>query len=434
MQQRTISQRNNRLLMWLIAAYLIWEMPIGSYYFNTYVAMGMLLLILLLVFITDLPRWNRTLPLFLPLMLLVVLQFVIDAYVKSGGVLNTLWSHFLKLIPLFAAFYLQRDPESKWLEQTTRLILLTQTITMITTYVGLLNYPNASRDMAAYETAYRTYYPLNIGGFSFIYTLTLLHPMVICLAKYRKIPFAVAILFSVFSGLCVFESAYTTAALIFLLSCIAYFFPRRATSRNWVRSLAVIGIFVLILVTILPVLLEQIATWDILSASSDKLTDLANLLQGREASSGGDVAGRMRHYQMSWDVFCNNIVFGATLIGSNASGGHSYILDLMANWGLLGLGCLAWCYGGIYITFYHPYRQTRAYSYAMLTLVLSAVQSILNPNIWLTSIGLFTPLIVSFAESDARLIPVSRFAQRWKRRKADAEQPLGSPSQAEVSR
>ena len=386
------------ILLVLSVFYLFWKTPIVAYYMNTYVAMSLLVAMLAFFLLQD--RACRKTP---PVLLMVTFLYAIfDAYnllLNKTSILNILWTVFLAVMPVFVGVIIVANKMDYLVRVLVPVIILLYAITAATTYIGLLQFPDASRIMAADSTAYIKYFPRNIGSFNFIYSLTLLHPLIICVLKEKK-HLILSFAFTIISAMAVFKSDYTTAALLFLISCIAYFFPSR-TSNNRVRAWGLLlSLAIVVLIFFVPTILDGLAEVSFLYDSSDKLRDVANILRGGNAS---DVAtkARIRVYERSWNTFLEYPFWGATVKNANSVGGHSFFLDILAKWGILGFSLV----GVLYFFFRRLHRRicggaTVSY-YAFLFMCMIVIICILNPHAWLFELGFAAPVFLQYATTAA---------------------------------
>ena len=374
----------------LLVFYILWKIPIVAYYMNTYAAMMALVLLTVLVAFYDSKYITKTPKLMIALLAFLILnicdQFFIGT-VRLNEVVNIIWRIFLDVMPVFVGCLLVYNKMNFAIKVIVPTVIVTHIVTAITTYVGLLYFPEASRIMATGGTHFEKYYVYNIGGFSFIYSCVLLHPLFVGYFKLRGKYFWSA-LTTVIIAACVFESTYTTAALLFILSCIAYFLPSKIEGRIDKKRVFLITLFLLVVLLMLPMLLNALAEWDVLESSSEKLKDLAGMLQGKEAESQGTIA-RQNVYLKSWEWFKSS-----PIIGSGHSGGHSYFLDTLSKWGIIGIVIVIWFSFSFAKEYKKQSKGLSIYYYAMLFFVLVLILCVLNPKAWTYQLGFAAPLII----------------------------------------
>lgn len=393
---------SNELISVIFIFYILWKTPFVSYYMNTYIAM------VLLVGVAVLLAFNRTTYIEdTPIILIPTISFLfldlLENFYSGAAIFNVIWSVFLNIFPIFAGALLVFYKMDSLIKKLVPLLIFTYFITALTTYIGLLSFPDASRVMAADPDAYKSYFIYNIGGFDFIYSLLLIHPLVVCVLKERK-KLVFSLIFTAVSALCIFISAYTTAALVFLLSCIAYALPSGKNKSAIKKRISFICIVLFIALIFLPPILNALADWNVLEASSDKIRDIANMLQGKKVENE-DTVIRQDVYAKSWQTFTSsigNIIWGSLLFETGAAGGHSLIFDILACWGLLGFGIILW----MLLTFAKTYKRisglSPVYYYAFLSFLLTVILIILNPAFWSFELGLVIPIVIYYV---ADIIP-----------------------------
>ena len=397
------------LLLLLTAFYLLYKVPIVAYYVNTYVALLLFLLTLVFFVLYRLNLLTRS-PIILPVMLVYICFNIFDLWWSGSSIINTIWSAFLLFLPVCMGVFIIYGKMDYIVRVAAPLMIVLYVITAITTYVGLLQSPEASRLMAADPTAYLRYYPYNIGSFNFIYSFVLLHPLMICVLKAKKMTL-LAVALSVIGGLCVIQSEYTTATLLLMISCVAYLFPSNISKGKlyWRGYLAVIILVAVLL--FLPAMLDALAELDMFLGSADKLHDVAGVLRGGKAEEASTQA-RIRVYQLSWETFLAHPIFGVRLFNLGKSGGHSFVLDTLAEWGVVGFSLVV----VLYYCFRKMHRQisgnTVASYYALLFFGMVIVICLLNPHAWIFELGLGAPLLLRYAvlvnEGGKKIMPTKR--------------------------
>ena len=124
---------------------------------------------------------------------------------------------------------------------------------------------------------------------------------------------------------------------------------------------------------------------------NERLTALAGGVNGIENSE----SNRIKLYNMSINAFIKSPVFGNMFNHSIVGGGHSFILDCLANYGILGGGALLLIYRNVYRSFFAPFKNEQGYAFVIWTFVQAIVLSIVNTNLWLSVLALFAPVLFS---------------------------------------
>ncbi len=384
--------REYKLITALLVFYRLWRLPIVALYTNTYLAMVLLVILTItLVFTVESFRVNKVV-VFSTLLLAVMSLF--ERNVEGFTFLNNIWSCFLDLFPVVVGCLLVVNKMDKVIKVMIPLILICNFVSAITTYIGLATFPDASRILATTNDEYLTFYKYNIGGFGFIYSLVITHPLVIGLLRTRN-KRTISIVYSAVTALCVFRSKYAMAAMLFIASCSAYALPVKGDmekAKKWVRVIAV-GLIVLLLFA--PAMLDAMAEWELLEGSADKIRDVARILRGGQGINE-DTFARQNSYSKSLQAFMNNPLGGTIFSGEVYIGYHSFAFDTMAYWGIWGIIVQVM----FYASFERMYRRftgmSPIYYCALLTFILSIALSILNPKMWPYELGFVTPMVIRY--------------------------------------
>ncbi len=381
------------ILLALILAYSILPViqRLTSTYLTTYSYMAIVALtILIIVFGRQMQSINQYVSILLPFGLYGLLTF----FTNNKSILMWGYQLLLSLLPVAMAYYIfYEKPEfisglSKWL-------CVLFGVTTLTTIVGLIRYPFASRVLATIEDAQSAdavlYYMNNIGGYEFVYSLVLLYPLIILAYKRRKIPLAVMIVIAVAVGVTVFMSEYATALLLFLISSVLIFLPRNLSVRDMI-IFAVCGILIIVFFSeFFSNALMQLAD----SVSSEVLKERLNALAGGRTGLESSESERIFLYRGSLEVFFENPLLGTMFKGGHGVGGHSQILDTLGLYGLVGAVIMVWMYRYMYAIFLKPFREKEGFGYVVWFFVQAILLSIINTNFWTTILVLYGPLILN---------------------------------------
>lgn len=413
--ENSIYKRDNktsvvdRIFIFLFAFYLLWRTPIVGFYISAIIAMGVLICFAaLLLFLKN--RWTSdTLALIFVSIFAGLFEFANDI-LNGMSLFNSVWSLFLLVFPVIAGCVLINHRMNAVIRKIIPISIIVYLVTAITTYVGVLRFPGASRILAADSLAYLKYYPLNIGGFEFIYSLVLLHPLVVYLfRKTRKR--LLAILFSVVVGLCVTASEYTMGFLLYIISLVSYLLPLNMSPAAGKRRIKRIIVLVVLGVLFIPVIFNFLSQLDFLGSAGEKLLDISSLLQGELVEEESDVAIRQNIYLKSWETFLERPVLGAKIYGSPSVGGHSYILDTLGNWGLVGILAIFMLFRKIRRFYKKDFFDNEVNYCAALLLVMALMLWFLNPKIWLFELCFLVPVFLYYIEN------IDEFVKKRRRRR-----------------
>ena len=380
-------------LLILIALYII--APIVSRFISSYLTtyfymLVVVLFIVVLFFSKRMKTVNDCIILLFPFLCWKLLNF----FIAKGNILIWSYGALLDLIPLLAGYYMMTFCADDKNNFFMRLILTALAITTLTTVIGCMRHPGASRYLATVKDAGEAeavlYGWLNLGGYEFVYSVVLLHPLAILAYKKGKINKWLAILCSIATIALAVYSEYTTALLMSLLSSFLYFFKKNLT----VKQLLGLVVLALFMFTIFSSLFSKLLIWLAEIIDSDTMAmRLKALATGKMGADEGD-NNRFELYKRSFLTFIKNPIFGSFINGGYGVGGHSFILDMLGQFGLCGLAILIFMYRAIYIKFFKKYQNTEGYGYVLWVFILTILLSLLNTGMWLSVLALFAPIIL----------------------------------------
>ena len=321
---------------------------------------------------------------------------------KAAGtpLLTYLVNAYLFWIALFFAKALPRLDRGKR-KRIYQFLEIITVITLITTMIGSLRDPNASRILAGgADSAPATgYLRRNIGGYGFVYGLTAWLPYCFYGAKVSGCTwrYVLLIALSVWTAILT-QYSFALAAMAGVFVLIWIFSGKRPRR-------ALIGIAAILLAAV--VLREQTA-WLLeslrgslqdagFSFLSDRLGVIVDLWKERTWSGHALVRGEL--YRMSLDAFLANPVFG-NLVEPHRLGGHSEVLDLLGAAGIVG-GGLFCSLIGVHLRIMRPFRGTQLYPYYICSLLVVAFTAAVNTVFTSNAIAVMAFLVpVLLAEGD----------------------------------
>ena len=256
-------------------------------------------------------------------------------------------------------------------------------ITAITTAIGNLRHPGASRMLATslreYNVSlYNQYVSENIGGFSFIYGLMMVMPLVIYMMKKRKVNLLLATAGLIFAGAAVVCSEYTTALIVFVANMPLLLF-KGLTTKKIILLIVICIIVMAIASTVIASAIDEISELFSSQTISSRLKYIAATLRGEDNLS--DIEGssdRMTLYKKAWDEILESNFLGNW--GATDGSGHSMMLDTVVKYGVLGIALIAIMYGFIYKFAIYPYRKKEYYPYFVWVYLISIFLAALNPD------------------------------------------------------
>jgi len=264
------------------------------------------------------------------------------------------------------------------------ILILFYVITAATTYIGCVRFPQAARYLAANDSGtaeFQLYASNNIGSFSFVYELVLLFPLLIYMFKNGKMNKLAAVLIFILLGITIIKTEYTGALIFFVSSVPLVFIKNFSVKKIFIIIIIILAILIignLFLANVFDSLSTKIESEEI----SDRFEFIADLLRGEtglESSASG--TSRIERYKKSWEAFSGNLLGGTWSVAK--VGGHSFILDTLGQFGILGLLSLIFVYGGIYKFGLYPNKNQDFYPYIVWVYILAIIMAVINPKSYL---------------------------------------------------
>lgn len=282
------------------------------------------------------------------------------------------------------------------------MILIMYLITAATTYIGTINYPGAARMMATLSSSdllYRTYVKENIGSFAFVYELVLLTPLLIYLTRSKWLKPILGYLLIAFIGVVVVATEYGMAVMLYFVSLLLLVFPK-LTGRKLLILLLVLLLVFVVGAELVADLIEQLS----LSMESETLAErflaIAETLRGEDELSSASGQSRMVFYKKAMEVFWNTTFLGGW--GTIATGGHSFVLDALGSYGILGIVALIAVFVSMYSLALKPYRRYSFHPYLLWIYCVAVFLMVMNPKVYSFIFLCVIPLFGNMLKDDER--------------------------------
>lgn len=268
-------------------------------------------------------------------------------------------------------------------------------ITIITTIIGSVRNPDASRILATVKSSQDPeslkYLWQNIGGYNFVYSFVLLYPCVILAFKLKKLHIGFVIGFVVAAFALVINTGYSLALMFVMVSTLLFFIKKDLSLKKFLLVLIGFILIVILFRTAIAALLTRLGG---VLGNEGMMEKINVLFLGKESVENFDDS-RDELYLLSLKTFLSNPVFGTGFIGGRGSGGHSFILDNLALHGLLGGGLMVWMYQKIFKVFYLPLSKKPGYAIVVWAFMQAVLLSVVNTGMWLTNLCLYVPVILA---------------------------------------
>ncbi len=286
--------------------------------------------------------------------------------------------------------------DNRQIKSVTRMIFVFYGITAFTTFIGNNQYEGASRLMATLDNNDPTrqlYASANIGGFALIYELVLIAPLIVYLVKKRKINMILGIGFIALLGITIFNSEYTTALLMYVLSLILFLIPK-ITKRKILVIVVVLAILFVFNSMYFADMFDNLSQTVESETLAARFGELADFLREGESTDDSNAANRLNLYRKSIKTFFSSGMLGAWK--NSSIGGHSFVFDTMGKFGLLGVALMIIMYRIIYKMFINPYKKEDFYPYVYYTYLIAIFMAFINPK---TYFFIFICIIPLFART-----------------------------------
>ena len=361
-----------------------------SMYLKTYFYMVVVLVSVLFTFLAC--SINKIREYIVYLLPFIVYEMAVMLTNNNPDVLLAGYQVLLFLLPVCIGFYLVTHLFS--VQFFSVFLILIVGVTCVTTIIGCIANPDAARVLATTKSSQDLtaiiYEMQNIGGYSFVYSTVLMYPFVILAFRMRKLHFIFVILFTGLVMIMVIQASYTYAMMLLLLSIMMLFIPRDITVKQF---------FMLMVAFVLIVLIFRVAVAGILTyfgnlIGSDSMVEKVNaVFLGTDAVDNFD-DNRSELYMYSIKMFFNSPLFGTMFGGSKVTGGHSFIFDNLALYGLFGAALMILMYRAIYRTFILPFREKPGFVIVLWTFIQPIILSTINTGMWLANLCMMTPIFL----------------------------------------
>ncbi len=382
------------LIFGVVILYII--MPIISRAISTYLTTYFMLLIVLLIYFHTILRYRAESfndyigGLMLPF---VFFQAVMFTY-RTNSLLLWGYSVLLWLIPLVIGHYFIQY-RIKDITTISKIIIIAFSITIVTTCVGLIQNPFASRVLATISSSQDVnaimYNWKNIGGYEFVYFLVLLYPILILAYKQRRVNFVFTAIGTFMIFATVILSEYATALLLIMCTSILFLCKKNLDKR---------GVYILLIVSTLILVffsdsISRFLTYIAETIGSETIGERFLALAGGSDTLNSFDDNRIELYQRSLNTFLEHPIIGTFFSKSSAIGGHSFVLDTLAQMGILGGLLLFFMYKKIYNYFIAIFKTQVGYGYVLWAFLQAILLSIINTGMWLEILAMIMPILVA---------------------------------------
>jgi hypothetical protein len=355
-----------------------------------------MIVIILLFTVIVLSNPNKYITLLIPLSSVMILEIFYKFIYELSSVPMYVYGRIIWLLPAMLSYFVLTNNNNRTIKLMVNITIGALILTSITSIVGISNDPMAARNAASIsdsKSAYAVYLNMkNIGGFKIVYMLVAIYPMVVCLYKYKKISTLLFLIVTSVFGWNIFISQYTTALIFFVAAILSLLYNKKFKIKKLFTSGILLMIFVLLLKSFIAELFYFVSNNIDSVVLSYRFRYLADIFLGVDVGNN-EAQARTELYQLSINSIIKHPVIGFWLYedGSKASG-HSFILDTIAKYGLVGLGALIIYYKQIIKKFYIPFINEPFIGYMFYSLIISIFLGIVNPIDYLLTTAFIVPL------------------------------------------
>lgn len=242
-------------------------------------------------------------------------------------------------LPISMIFYYIKTKDYKGLKIVTFAALFFIFISSITSIVGLLEFPQASRNLAAGTESHdyfmhSLYLRMGITTYGFYAMAMFIIP---AFSYYiRNInSFSLKILLNLFIVTVIYSNYMAKHSTILLFAVISFLLSKINFSRKFIIKMALISFSLILSYFVLPDMLISIADNLTDSDVTVRLRDIALVLREADfnpnTSNSYFVTERLGRTEYAMNLFLDN-----PFLGSGMSSGHAYWMDRLAQIGILG--------------------------------------------------------------------------------------------------
>jgi hypothetical protein len=267
-----------------------------------------------------------------------VVFVIIDQQTNKNPMMDG-WGAMISNISIFIwsalANYFKK--KQKYYFKIIRLILVFTFITVVISFFWSLLLPNLVRETVSedHQDLLIAYSKLGLMSYGFAHALPLLLPFIIFMAKNESKKMKILLFFAVLLSLALlFQASITTSFFLGIVISIVAFFLNVKNTRQFVK-IVILGFIVIVFVgkTIAIASLEFIQPYSVGAVMDSKVEDLLISIKHGELV-GQEVEVRAEHQELSLNSFINNFLLGCQ--DKDQTGGHSFFVDYLAQYGLIG--------------------------------------------------------------------------------------------------
>lgn len=361
---------------------------VTSRFLTTYFYMGVVVISVLFVLFSC--RLLNVREFFFLLIPFIVYQVLVMIAWRKADFLLTGYQALLFILPVCVGYYYIKNG-TKFSFYSILLTVLFA-VTMLTTIIGCIRNPNAARILAAsssQDADAQRYWWQNIGGYEFVYSAVLLYPCAVLAFKAKKLNIGIFIGITLLLYALVINAEYSLALMFLMVSTLMLFIRKNVSLKKFILLMIIFIAAVILFRTAIAALLTRLGGY----LGNEGMMEKINVLfLGKDSVEAFDDP-RDELYLKSINIFFSSPVFGTFITGRSRSGGHSFILDNLADFGLLGGALMFFMYGGIYRVFYRPFSNKPGFFIVFWIFLQTLLLSTVNTGMWLLNLCVYAPIM-----------------------------------------
>lgn len=341
-----------------------------------------------------------------PICSLLILSALYSVFSAEGSIGVELYGFFQLMIWPLSGCFILNNFSKKQIKYILYAVGIVFAITLYTTCIGCIEFPNAARMLASSKEENKElellYHSLNIGGFVFVYTVILIAPLLVYLYKYNIVNKFIVIPIYASLFFLVITTEYTTA-LLFVAMITSLFFLSKdyVFKKNHLYIVAILFGIILLFGNQISSVFSSLAGVFESESISDRFNEMSTAMSGGSLDDSSDLSQRNLAWSTSLNLFFNNIIFGD---GKIYGGGHSYLLDTLAHYGLIGLGFLIAIFKRMYNVYIAPYENTGVYVFVLALYILNLMQCFLNTTNSIFMLCFILPLFMNIYYKEEKYV------------------------------
>lgn len=391
-------------LVAILIRIVISYVPIYQHSASTMVSMGSFFIIY--IGLCSEKNFQKNFSKYWPICSLLILSALYSVFSVEGSIGVELYGFFQLMIWPLSGCFILNNFSKKQIKYILYAVGIVFAITLYTTCVGCIEFPNAARMLASSKEENKElellYHSLNIGGFMFVYTVILIAPLLVYLYKYNIVNKFIVIPIYASLFFLVITTEYTTALLFMALITFLFFLSKDYVfKKNHLYIVAILSGIILLFGNQISSVLSFLAGVFESESISDRFNEMSTAMSGGSLDDSSDLSQRNLAWSTSLNLFFNNLIFGD---GKIYGGGHSYLLDTLAHFGLIGLGFLIAIFKRIYNVYIAPYENTGVYVFVLALYILNLMQCFLNTTNSIFMLCFILPLFMNIYYKEEKYV------------------------------